>query len=284
MYRLPNLFLDNEKFKPSSCLIKYYESNSVVKNAITKMTTNAISFLLEGEKQITLPRHKVTFDNSNFVVLKKGHCLMSEKKSQKGDFKTILLFFDIDFLFSFYKKYDLSIHNREEDKSFTLIKKDGLLNSIAYSLLPYLTTNKDIPQDVSQLKLEEILLQIIKQNGSDSLLFLFNDRISNQSIHFHKIVEDNIFNNLTVKELSFLCNMSSSTFRRHFIKAYKMPPAKWMTSRRLEKAAELLRYQNTKASEIYLDIGFDSLSGFIQSFKKEYGVTPKQFQTKKMTI
>lgn len=284
MYRLPNLFLENNKLKPSSCLIKYYDNESSVKNAKTVMETNVISFLLKGEKQIILPNQKLSFDNSSFIVLKKGHYLISEKKSDIGEFKSILLFFDTDYLFSFYKKYGLKIKKMETTKSFKLLEKDSLLNSIAESLLPYLTSKSKISQDVSFIKLEEILLQIIKKNGSESLLFLFNDVFSDRDIKFQKTIEENIFNGLNVNELAFLCNMSPSAFRRHFIKIYKTSPAKWLTSKRLEKSAELLRSENNKASEIYLQVGFDSLSGFVQSFKKEFGVTPKQFQLQKMTI
>jgi len=284
MYRLPNLFLNNEKLQPSLCLIKYYDNTSPVKNAKTVMETNVISFLLKGEKQIMLPNQKISFDNSSFIILKKGHYLISEKKSKSGEFKSILLFFDIDFLFSFYKKYNLPIVNNEKSSGFRVFKKDNLLNAIAESLLPYLHSDVELSQEICRLKLEEILLQIVKKNGGDSLLFLFNNVISDRDIQFQKVIEENIFNNLTMNELSFLCNMSPSTFRRHFIKTFKKSPAQWITQKRLEKAAELLEFQKMSATEVYLFVGFDSLSGFIQSFKKQFGLTPKQYQMQKMTI
>jgi len=284
MYRLPHLFLSNEKLNLSSCLIKYYNSSSAVKNAKTVMETNVISFLLQGEKQIILPDQKIAFNNSDFIVLKKGHYLISEKKSESGEFISILLFFDIDFLIAFYKKYDLPIITDEKPKSFKVIKKDNLLNAIIESLIPYLQSDVEMSQEICKLKLEEILLQIVEKNGSKSLLFLFNNVISDRDIQFQKIIEENIFNGLTVGELAFLCNMSPSTFRRHFIQTFKKPPAQWITLKRLEKAAELLVFQKMTTSEVYSYVGFDSLSGFIQSFKKQFGQTPKQYQMQKMTI
>jgi AraC-like DNA-binding protein len=46
----------------------------------------------------------------------------------------------------------------------------------------------------------------------------------------------------------------------------------------MEKAAQLLKQNGHKASDIYYELGYQNLSSFIQSFKQVHGITPKQYQ------
>ena len=46
----------------------------------------------------------------------------------------------------------------------------------------------------------------------------------------------------------------------------------------MEKAARMLRNSNLDLTEIHLELGYENLSSFIQSFKQVYGTTPKQYR------
>ena len=70
-----------------------------------------------------------------------------------------------------------------------------------------------------------------------------------------------------MEEIAFLCNMSLSTFKRHFIKEYKVSPGKWFQDKRLQKAKETLEKGNLKPSDIYLDFGYNNLSNFSIAYK-----------------
>ena len=93
-----------------------------------------------------------------------------------------------------------------------------------------------------------------------------------------RVVESNIYSNLTLDELAFLCHMSLSTFKRKFERLYGMSPMRWFHEKRMQQAAIMLRRQHRKASEIYGDLGYENLSSFVQAFKKEFGVTPRVYQ------
>ena len=98
-------------------------------------------------------------------------------------------------------------------------------------------------------------------------------------IRLINVVENNTLNKLTLQELSFLCNMSLSTFKREFSKQYQMPPSKWFQEKRLEHAAFLLKNNSKRPSDIFEEIGYETLSNFTQAFKLKFGLTPKQYQS-----
>ncbi|WP_421976363.1 helix-turn-helix domain-containing protein [Roseivirga seohaensis] len=277
VYNIPSNFF-NVKRNPLSCYIKPYTNTQQVDKAQILMETHVLSFLLEGEKSVILSDSKATFQNDSFIILKKGKCLMTEKLSGEGGFKSLLFFFDNNYLLQFFKKHNLALSPTSNERGFLVLQKDELLNSIVHSLFPYFKSKHELSENLGELKTEELLLQIVNLHGTESISFLLDNLQSYRDVEFKKIVESNITNNLNSSQLAFLCNMSPSTFRRKFIQLYQETPGKWFTQKRLEKAAQLLKSSDAKASEIYLRIGFESLSSFIHAFKKQYGHTPKQHQ------
>ena len=279
VYSIPSIFFEySRKGNEGSCFVRPYTNTKKVDKAQILMETHVLSFLLKGEKSVILADSKASFRNDSFILLKKGKCLMTEKLSVDGEFKSLLIFFDNNFLLRFLEKHGFAPTPSDITSGFSVLRKDALLNSIANSLLPYFDNKTELPGRISELKAEELLLQIVQLHGTAALSFLLNNLQSHRDVSFKKVIESNIMNNLSTSQLAFLCNMSPSTFRRKFIELYRLTPGKWFTQKRLEKAARLLRDSDVKASEIYLRVGFKSLSGFIQAFKKEYGATPKMYQ------
>jgi AraC-like DNA-binding protein len=61
---------------------------------------------------------------------------------------------------------------------------------------------------------------LINKYGNEFEFYLYY-LISNVVSPFKKIVESNVHSNLKLEEIAFLCNMSLSTFKRHFTSEYK---------------------------------------------------------------
>ena len=74
--------------------------------------------------------------------------------------------------------------------------------------------------------------------------------------------------------------MSLSTFKRHFVKEYKITPGKWLQEKKLEAAKEILEKGKLKSSDIYLDFGYNNLSNFSLAFKNKFGYSPRSINTK----
>ena len=122
------------------------------------------------------------------------------------------------------------------------------------------------------------MLYLIKFKGVE-FLYSFISNSGDQSQKFIQTIESNQLNKLTVKELSFLSNMSISKFKREFEKHFHSSPSKWFQEKRLEHAALLLKNNSKRPSDIYEETGYENLSNFIQAFKVKFGVTPKQYKS-----
>jgi len=255
-------------------LFDYNSSHEILKQQVI-LNQNTFSFLVEGTKEVIFDNSCKTIDQSQFILMKAGHCLMTEKLSTVDNYRSILLFFSNDRMIEFINKYNISLnHNSQPSSVYTFVYDDftsRFIESLSeINKLPIATKNR-----LLNLKLEEILLYLLELHGSDFLLsFLSNN--NNQTQKFTQTIESNILNKLTLNELAFLCNMSLSTFKREFEKQYAESPSKWFQNKRLEYAHTLLTHKNKTVSEIYLEVGYENISSFIQAYKSKYGITPKQ--------
>jgi AraC family transcriptional regulator, exoenzyme S synthesis regulatory protein ExsA len=252
----------------------YSSSKEISKQQII-LNQHTFSFLIEGNKEVFFDNLTLSIDNSKFLIMKSGHCLMTEKLSDIRNYRSVLLFFSNENILKFIQKNESKTIKLSENKSVYAFKYDTFIKRFVHSLLDIFTLSKNIQKKILEVKFEEIMLYLTAIYGTEFLYSLLeNSNATSQK--FTQTVETNWMNKLTLKELAFLCNMSVSTFKREFEKHYAESPIKWFQNKRLEYAHQLLYQEQKSASEIYFEVGYESLSSFIQAYKSKYGITPKQ--------
>lgn len=88
--------------------------------------------------------------------------------------------------------------------------------------------------------------------------------------HFHE--------KITLRQIADQLYLSEGEAVRFFQKHIQLAPMQYVIKYRLEKSREMLQYTNQSVTKISMEVGFSSVSYFIQKFKELYGMTPKQFQ------
>lgn len=261
-------------------LYNYKRIQDIQKTKIN-LSKNTISFLRKGTKEVVGNDETVQITNESFVLMKSGNCLMTENVSESFKlYHSVLLFFSDEEVMSFIEKYNLySIHSKEQ-KSFHIFKYDKFIQSYVNSLEQTLNLTKDMQGKILQNKFEEIMLYLVHKNGSKFLNTLVS-KLDDKIIRLTAIVENNKLSRLNLEELAFLSNMSISTFKREFVKVYSKTPMKWFSEQRLNHVAILLKSKKSRPVELYEEAGYENLSNFVQAFKKNFGMTPKQYQMKK---
>ena len=250
---------------------------------------NAISLVISGEKTMHFADKMVNVNEDEFHFLSSGNCIVSMNLSGKKHFKSILIFFDDRILNDFYLKYNAQItkfknNHKVGHELYIAFKKDAFVLNFIASLNLLFQSAIEISTEMKLLKFEELMLHLLEKYPAQLLSFQATKTKYSDDFKIRKAVETNITSNVSVEELAFLCNVSLSGFKRHFVRMYGTSPSKWLLQKRMEIAKELLQHHNEKPSEVYHKVGYENHSSFTKSFKQSFGITPKQFQLEQLDV
>jgi AraC-like DNA-binding protein len=83
---------------------------------------------------------------------------------------------------------------------------------------------------------------------------------------------------LDVEALARAAHLSPSHFSREFRRAFGETPHQYLLTRRLERAAALLRNTDRSVADICLTVGLRSVGSFTTSFGRAYAVSPTAYR------
>jgi AraC-like DNA-binding protein len=83
---------------------------------------------------------------------------------------------------------------------------------------------------------------------------------------------------LTVADLARAAGLSPAHFSRAFRKAFGEPPHVYLLTRRLERAATLLRTTDRSVADICMSVGLTSVGSFTTSFTRLFGKSPAAYR------
>jgi len=86
------------------------------------------------------------------------------------------------------------------------------------------------------------------------------------------------FEPLGVDDLASAAGLSRAHFSREFRRAFGESPHAYLLTRRLERAAALLRNTDNSVAEICLAVGLQSVGSFTTSFTRTYGQSPTAYR------
>lgn len=127
-----------------------------------------------------------------------------------------------------------------------------------------------------RIKLSELLILLL--TGDDNCVRKFLVRSANtEKKEFVQVVYNNIFTDVSIKELAQYTNRSVSAFKKDFEANFNTSPHKWILEQRLLRAEMLLRSSSQTLSEICELCIFTNVSHFIRCFKNSYKTTPRAY-------
>jgi AraC-like DNA-binding protein len=86
------------------------------------------------------------------------------------------------------------------------------------------------------------------------------------------------FETLDVNDLARAAGLSRAHFSREFRAAFGESPHSYLLTRRLERAAALLRTTDRSVAEICFSVGLQSVGSFTTSFKRTFGMSPTAYR------
>jgi AraC-like DNA-binding protein len=92
------------------------------------------------------------------------------------------------------------------------------------------------------------------------------------------LADARFFEPLQVHDLARAAGLSRAHFSRAFRAAFGESPHAYLLTRRMERAAALLRTTDRSIADVCLSVGLKSIGSFTTSFKRTYGVSPTAYR------
>jgi AraC-like DNA-binding protein len=290
---LPKVILDfvvclgkepNRMLKPSKkedFLLRHNEREAVyyLTNPLSCMPhiqkDHILAYVYSGELWIQEGDKNLIAGSQSTVFIRRNHRIRFLIKKGKDDkIQIALLVLNRNFLIRFYQQINraiLSETNADLKDSFLTIPSGVDVESLFLSLIPYINSAKQPPDEIMELKLTEALhILLCSDKRVAPTIFDFAEPWKIDILDF---LNNNFMYDLSIKEIALYTGRSVATFKRDFRKVSDLSPQKWIIKKRLENAQQLLK-EGKKVSDIYLDLGFISLSHFSTAYKREYGIAP----------
>ncbi len=234
-----------------------------------------LAYVYSGELTIQDGEKELTVRSKSSVFIRRNHRIKFSIRNEKEEnVRIVLLILSRNLLLRFYQKMNKTLLSEDKESfkvSFFTIPWGADVASLFLSLIPYIDAAKQLPDEIMELKLTEAIhILLCSDNRVTSTIFDFAEPWKIDILNF---LNNNFMYDLSIKEIALYTGRSIATFKRDFKKISNLTPQKWIIKKRLEYAQQLLK-EGKKVSDIYLDLGFISLSHFSTAYKREYGIAP----------
>jgi AraC-like DNA-binding protein len=99
-----------------------------------------------------------------------------------------------------------------------------------------------------------------------------------QLLRARDLVDSRYFEPLDIPALARAARLSPAHFSREFRRTFGESPHQYLLTRRLERAAALLRSTDRSVADICITVGLRSVGSFTTSFGKAYGKSPTAYR------
>lgn len=245
-----------------------YATNS--KSGEQFIKSHGLSYIIAGEMEAYDGHAKHIYKKGDVVLYRKNALIRFVKYPLKEQaFEAISIILDDNVLQNFSQEYQL-LSNQKVKGSLFKLQEDSLITSSFIALKSWFA--QDISQELATLKKNEFIHLLLRHNPSfKDVLFQFAPP---GKINLEAFMNTHYRFNVPLSEFSFLTGRSLATFKRDFEKIFGISPNRWLQQKRLEEAYYLLHNKKMKSKEVYLEVGFESLSHFSRAFKDKFGLNP----------
>jgi AraC-like DNA-binding protein len=236
-----------------------------------------LGYIYSGEMEINEGGKITWVHKGECVFIRKDNRVGMTKQPKNGEqFKSIFLRFTRKFLREFYHTLDKTQLPKDAERQKVSVYKLPAdrpdISSLFESMTPYFDSPIPPTDELLKLKMTEGVL-VLLNTDKDIYASLF-DFAEPWKIDILDFMNENYMYDLSVEDMASYTGRSLASFKRDFKKISPLSPEKWVIEKRLTVAHNKIRNENKKASDVYLEVGFKSLSHFSTAFKRQYGFLP----------
>lgn len=243
--------------------------------------------ILNGHSRLLTPTHQFSFQSKENFVLKCGTVLNRWlKKEEEQPTEVIAVHFYPDVLKEVFgdKMPDvLRAENKPLSAPAAPVAMDRMLKNYVDSLIFYFNNPSVMTDELIKLKVKEIILLLANTDSSPQLKSLLGNLFQPEQFEFKEVIHKHICEDLSVEDLARLTGFSLSSFKRKFQAVFNSSPSRYIKTKRLEKAQNLLKNTDQRISEIAFECGFNDFGHFSKSFAAAFDFSPSDYRKNHLT-
>ena len=217
-------------------------------------------YVVDGEVTYKTQNGKIALKSGDIIFLCAGDCYKVEFSNKKSKVETFLLNFDISDTEEKDKLSTSKLNLNDEHKNLLCCFKE-LSNAYANKESVFLIKSL-FYKCIYNIK----LLQHTQTATKETLTLEYAKNLLTD------------FEELSVEEIALRLSMSHSTFQRRFKAAYGLTPVEFRCGVKIDKAKLMLSTTDIPIKEIALTLKYYDEAYFNKQFKRNCGITPKQYR------
>lgn len=231
--------------------------------------------IIEGVKEVSINQSEsFVYQKDKFILLPPhSNVYMSMPEYTKA---LVYEFGDLIIDYVSQKVSDNLEVNVENNINYSTFALDHFTNRVA--VLHHRMQEILVEEDVNMrflidLTCQEIIYELMKVKGCHDIIHHHRNHPINKAI---RIMNSSNGSHMTISEVAEEVDMSLSNFSQKFKLITNHSPKEYITRLRLQKSKQYLK--SLSVTDTAYEVGYDNISHYIRLFKKEYGITPKQYQ------
>lgn len=221
---------------------------------------HGLAFNISGRKKYVFDKNKILYVEKNDVIFlpEKSNYVVYEL--EKGDCYAINFKIDDNIRFEpFVRKIKNAAGVCD---MFRLAEKAFVSKNTGY-----------------ELKCKSELYMIIYTLISENEVCYASGDIKNKIAPALRYIHDRYtYESINIENLSAMCGISSVYMRKLFLRCMGVSPVKYINSLRLSRAKELIRSEMYSFEQVAELSGFNDISYFYRTFKRNFGTTPMEYK------
>lgn len=224
----------------------------------------------------------------------------------ENDYKRYVLMFNPNILKEFVDKLPINILRYFEDRPDEFIHKVNLEDTNLNEVINIMNKIEDYYHEnsmYSKIYLNIYIAELLTKIDKSFAFFSYDDtfmrmqwddveledkenlQIKNKEDRIEEIkqyIEGNLEEKLDLQTLADMFYLNKYYLSHYFKKETGFSINKYILNRKIARAKWLLK-ENLAVSEVALEVGFSNYTYFINAFKREVGISPKQYAIQSLT-
>lgn len=225
-----------------------------------------IMYILKGTCFVTVGSHTMQAMAGQLILL---DCYAPHAYGTDSGFEALWIHFDGPMARSFYETIV------SEKGSLLYPAHSDAIHRSLYDIYDTFRSRAPIAEDQISGTITNILTDLLSSENTQQVSGQTQIGISEAISHINKY----FYKSITLQELADIAALSPYYFSRVFARETGMTPHKYLISTRMANAKFLLKTSLMSVKEVAFHSGFSDESGFCTAFKKQEGMTPKEYRS-----